>query len=60
MSDSAELRGQLRDLQTELVEAAVTFDRRGRLDAADLALSVSARLGELLAASAEHETADQH
>jgi len=60
MTDDAELRVRLRELQAELVESAATLDRRGRLDAADLALAVSARLGELLAASAEHQPADRH
>lgn len=60
MTDDAELRTRLRELQAELVESAATLDRRGRLDAADLALAVSARLGELLAVSAEHQPADRH
>jgi hypothetical protein len=34
-------------LRTELADLAFTLDRRGRPDAADVALSVSARVGEL-------------
>ena len=38
---------KLEQLQTELVELAVTLERRGHLDAADVALTTSARLAEL-------------
>jgi len=38
---------QLEQLRVELVELAFTLEGRGRLDAADLALAVAARLGEL-------------
>jgi hypothetical protein len=34
-------------LRTELVELAYTLDVRGRLDAADVAMTTSARIGEL-------------
>lgn len=44
---SPALLGQLRGLQTELVELAFTLDRRGRPEAADVALTISGRLGEL-------------
>jgi len=45
------LAHQIRALSTELVELACTLECRGRLDAADLAATVSARLAEL---AAEH------
>lgn len=48
------LLGQLRGLQTELVELAFTLDRRGRSEAADVALTISGRLGELHAEFAPH------
>jgi hypothetical protein len=34
-------------LRTELADLAFTLERRGRLDAADVAITVSARVGEL-------------
>ena len=40
-------QGQLDQLRVELVELAFTLESRGRLDAADLALAVAARLDEL-------------
>jgi hypothetical protein len=40
-------QGQLDQLRIELVELAFTLECRGRLDAADLALAVAARLEEL-------------
>lgn len=51
---SPALLGQLRGLQTELVELAFTLDRRGRPEAADVALTISGRLGELHAEFAAH------
>lgn len=47
MNEADELRAQLRALQIELIEAAASFDRRGRLDAADFALATAYRVGEL-------------
>ncbi len=38
---------KLERLRTELVDLAFALERRGRLDAADLAISTSARIGEL-------------
>lgn len=49
MSEADELRAQLRALQIELIEAAASFDRRRRADAADLALATAHRVGELCA-----------
>ena len=40
-------QGQLDQLRVELVDLAFTLEGRGRLDAADLALAVAARLAEL-------------
>ena len=40
-------QSQLDQLRVELVELAFTLECRGRLDAADLALAVAARLDEL-------------
>ena len=44
------LHDQLAALRTELVEQACTLERQGRLDAADVAIALSHRLGELCAA----------
>ena len=41
------LREKLAALRVELVDLAFTLERRGRLDAADVALAASARVGEL-------------
>jgi len=38
---------KLDQLRTELVDLAFVLERRGRLDAADVAISTSARVGEL-------------
>jgi len=38
---------KLSDLRAELIDLAFTMDRRGRLDAADVAMTASARVGEL-------------
>jgi hypothetical protein len=38
---------KLSDFRAELVELAFTMDRRGRLEAADVAMTASARVGEL-------------
>lgn len=41
--------GQLAALRTELVEQAYILERQGRLDAADVAIATSLRLGEVCA-----------
>ena len=41
------LRGKLSALRTEFVDLAFTLERRGRIDAADMAITASARVGEL-------------
>jgi hypothetical protein len=38
---------KLGGLRTELIELAFTLEGRGRLDAADVAMTTSARVGEL-------------
>ena len=38
---------KLDELRTELVDLAVTLERRGRHEAADVALTTSARVGEI-------------
>lgn len=43
------LRKRLDELRTELADLAFELERRGRLDAADLATSVSGRVGEVCA-----------
>jgi hypothetical protein len=44
-----EILEKLDQLRTELVELAYTLDTRGQLDAADVAMTTSARIGELCA-----------
>lgn len=39
--------GKLDRLRTELIDLAFTLEGRGRLDAADVAMTTSARVGEL-------------
>lgn len=46
-------RERLEQLRTELVELAFTLERQGRLDAADVALEISGRIGEVATALAE-------
>ena len=46
-ADATEILGKLDYLRTELVDLAYTLDARGQLDAADVAMMTSARIGEL-------------
>ncbi len=46
MSDAAVLLDRLDALRVELVDLAYVLERRGRRDAADLALAVAGRVGE--------------
>lgn len=46
-SDPRLILRKLHGLQTELVELAFTLDRRGRPEAAEVAITLSGRLGEL-------------
>ena len=41
------VREKLEQLRTELADLAFTLECRGRLDAADVAIATSARIGEL-------------
>jgi len=47
MERVTDMLGRLDALRTELAELAYGLERRGRLDAADLAVAVSARVGEI-------------
>lgn len=49
------VRTQLDQLRTDLVELAFQLDRRGRPEAADVAMTTSARLAELCEALAAEE-----
>ena len=46
-SDPRAVLRKLHGLQTELAELAFALDRRGRAEAADVAIALSGRLGEL-------------
>lgn len=46
-SELAALRAKLAGLRAEFVDLAFTLERRGRIDAADVAMTASARVGEL-------------
>jgi len=46
-SDPRQVLSKLHGLRTELVELAFVLDRRGRVDAADVAMSIAGRVGEL-------------
>ena len=46
-AELAVLREKLSALRSEFVDLAFTLERRGRIDAADVAISASARVGEL-------------
>lgn len=47
----ASLRASLAELRAELVDRAYDLERRGRIDAADVALAASARIGEIVEAA---------
>ena len=46
-ANTTEILEKLDQLRTELVELAYTLDTRGQFDAADVAMTTSARIGEL-------------
>jgi hypothetical protein len=50
-SSTDRVSDQLAALRAELVEQAYALERQGRLDAADVAISLSHRLAELCPAS---------
>ena len=45
--NATDILGKLDQLRTELVELAYTLETRGQLGAADVAMTTSARIGEL-------------
>jgi len=47
MNDSHLLLSKLTGLRTELVELAFRLERQGRIDAADIAVTTSARIQEI-------------
>lgn len=47
MDRAANVLGRLDALRVELVDLAYLLERRGRRDAADLAVAVSGRIGEI-------------
>ncbi|WP_438483055.1 hypothetical protein [Oleiharenicola lentus] len=47
MSETPHFLHRLETIRGELVELAFTLDRRGDLSAADIAMMISAQLGEL-------------
>jgi len=47
VSELAALRAKLAGLRAEFVDLAFALERRGRIDAADVAMTASARVGEL-------------
>lgn len=47
--NAADVLNKLDQLRTELVELAYALDTRGRLEAADVALTTSLRIGEMCA-----------
>jgi len=50
---------KLDQLRTELVELAFTLDSRGRFDASDVAMTTSARVGELCEELSQRRTANR-
>ena len=46
-SELVALRAKLAGLRAEFIDLAFTLERRGRIDAADVAMTASARVGEL-------------
>jgi hypothetical protein len=47
LAASASLREKLDELRTQLVDLAFTLECRGQIEAADVAITTSARVGEL-------------
>lgn len=58
-SELAALRAKLAGLRVEFVDLAFTLERRGRFDAADVAMTASARVGELYDEVADNETSGE-
>lgn len=53
-TEQRSILGKLDGLRTELVELAFVLDRRGRIEAADVAMTISGRVGELCEELAAH------
>ena len=53
------MKNGLEQLCIELVDRAYELDRRGRLDAADLAMEMAGRIDELIAASQNQALSNQ-
>ena len=47
MAPATAIREKLDDLRTQLVELAFALERRGQMEAADVAIATSCRVGEL-------------
>lgn len=47
LSPAASIREKLDELRTQLVDLAFALERRGQLEAADVAITTSSRIGEL-------------
>ena len=58
-SDLVTLRAKLAGMRAEFVDLAFALERRGRIDAADVAMTASARLGELCDEFADSQGADE-
>lgn len=52
-SELTTLRAKLAGLRAEFVDLAFALERRGRIDAADVAITASSRVGELYDQSSE-------
>ena len=57
-SDLRALRAKLAGMRAEFVDLAFALERRGRIDAADVAMAASARVGELCDEFADSQGAD--
>ena len=55
-ANATEILEKLDRLRTELVDLAYTLDTRGQLDATDVAMMTSARIGELCEEFAEERS----
>ena len=47
VASATAIREKLDDLRTQLVDLAFTLERRGQMEAADVAIATSSRVGEL-------------
>ncbi len=58
-SDLRALRAKLAGMRAEFVDLAFALERRGRIDAADVAMTAPARVGELCDEFADAQSADE-